>query len=806
MGFGIKHLSKRWAHAVIPYVLDDVQFPPSTAARSGIENTLSYYHAQAGVQLLRRQGQDDYLEFVRVSDRSASKVGRQGGKQEVSVAINDVGFVGGNKTTFADTSEEEPSLAFDGVNVLMAWRGEGNGRVNVATISGTPPAITSRRTLRRTSDSTPSIAIFNGQVWIALASAGYLLLLRTRGYTPGGPLVPFFRHFPIAANGFTPEVGARPAMVVHDSVLHLAWRGNHDIGNGVRDARITVGFLQGRTLVQFPLTNEASESGPSLASFNGNLYLAWRGLDDRLNVSVAPAGQDIFGAKFTTDLKTDAAPALAVLNSQLYIAWKEEGEEIMYFGQVQIVPGNPIAPLHSIWQHGILRKDSSDAAPALAWQPPGTAWLAWKGSNNTNLNLMPGSVTTENALIHELGHALGLLHEQQRPDRGSFVTIGPQRDDEYNNNYAVDNDGALLGVYDLTSIMHYSVDPATPPRLANLPPNPPIAPSTGVLSAGDVAALRYMYPIHHVVELPETTEAAPALSQDDGALYLAWRGSGNESLNSAVVTLDKENFLALRIAGTTQPPVARTVVAGITAKITHAETSDMSPSMGGVFLVWKGSDNEDLNMALALPSNPLTGKVRLGEQTDRAPAASRMGNYVAVAWKGNGNESLNIALVDADGSLVTKHTTTETTETDPSLTVHQEQLYVAWKGAGNNAINVARVDVDFRPNPVIRGLAGKSTLPVGCDEDTGPAIVSVRDKLVVAWKGESNDYIHFMVSLDGGASFINLHASAEKTSHAPALAYVERGDSAEDQCLVIAWKGVDNDTISLGVVNLVGLR
>lgn len=62
-----------------------------------------------------------------------------------------------------------------------------------------------------------------------------------------------------------------------------------------------------------------------------------------------------------------------------------------------------------------------------------------------------------------------------------------------------------------------------------------------------------------------------------------------------------------------------------------------------------------------------------------------------------------------------------------------------------------------------------------------------------------------MISLDRGANFINLHASAEKTSHAPALAYVESSDMIENNCLAIAWKGVDNDTISLGVVNLVGL-
>jgi hypothetical protein len=206
-------------------------------------------------------------------------------------------------------------------------------------------------------------------------------------------------------------------------------------------------------------------------------------------------------------------------------------------------------------------------------------------------------------LIHELGHALGLLHEHQRPDRGSFVSIGPQRDDEYDRNYKPDDDGSKLGPYDVTSIMH----------------NPSIAPSD-ILSAGDLSALRYMYPIHHVVELAESTDAAPALSFDSGSVHLAWRGSGNEHLNSAVVTFDNERFPTMTIVNTRLPTIARTVVAGITAKVTHSDTSDISPALGGAFLVWKGSGNEDLNMALALPGSPLMGKVTLREQTDRAPA------------------------------------------------------------------------------------------------------------------------------------------------------------------------------------------
>ncbi|MFA6092726.1 MAG: M12 family metallopeptidase [Elusimicrobiota bacterium] len=68
---------------------------------------------------------------------------------------------------------------------------------------------------------------------------------------------------------------------------------------------------------------------------------------------------------------------------------------------------------------------------------------------------------SEPVLVHELGHAFGLIHEHQRPDRDAFVSIlrenvddpyfGLQFDVNYDRQEAI-----LLTPYDFTSIMHYS--------------------------------------------------------------------------------------------------------------------------------------------------------------------------------------------------------------------------------------------------------------------------------------------------------------------------------------------------------------
>lgn len=100
--------------------------------------------------------------------------------------------------------------------------------------------------------------------------------------------------------------------------------------------------------------------------------------------------------------------------------------------------------------------------------------------------------------IHEIGHTVGLWHEQSREDRDLFVTIKWQN---IQNGMAAQfnqhiTDGDDLGAYDYGSIMHYprtafsknGQDTITPTD-----PNAQIGQRTG-LSAGDLAGVRAMYP------------------------------------------------------------------------------------------------------------------------------------------------------------------------------------------------------------------------------------------------------------------------------------------------------------------------
>lgn len=101
-------------------------------------------------------------------------------------------------------------------------------------------------------------------------------------------------------------------------------------------------------------------------------------------------------------------------------------------------------------------------------------------------------------VAHELGHALGLWHEQSRNDRDQYIKILWENIDEdyrYNFNQHL-NDGQDFGNYDYQSIMHYTAYAFSKNGQTTIMPleEGVVIGQRKQLSAKDIAAVNAMYP------------------------------------------------------------------------------------------------------------------------------------------------------------------------------------------------------------------------------------------------------------------------------------------------------------------------
>jgi len=185
---------------------------------------------------------------------------------------------------------------------------------------------------------------------------------------------------------------------------------------------------------------------------------------------------------------------------------------------------------------------------------------------------------------HELGHALGMYHEQQRRDRSKFISINQaQIKFERVSDFAMVSagDGLPVGDYDIDSIMHYSastnasVDGKTP--IITKADGTPLPGRKNNVTPGDIASAAelnhgnaHIYQLSNDGQLEKTiqqsgfsagwTTVSPYTLDVREFLLLLKRGGGSGSLRAFNMNLD----------GTSGARVAnKTVTSGWTSVATY---------------------------------------------------------------------------------------------------------------------------------------------------------------------------------------------------------------------------------------------
>jgi hypothetical protein len=209
-----------------------------------------------------------------------------------------------------------------------------------------------------------------------------------------------------------------------------------------------------------------------------------------------------------------------------------------------------------------------------------SSWVGRDGGRqNVNLSVRCGT----GAVVHEILHALGLLHEHQRSDRNAFVQIlWDNIQSSMKHNFFQEERSYDIGSYDYDSIMHYhgsafcretSTGDCVGATILTVPPGTTIG--RDVLSAGDISALNRLYP----GQPPTITITSPSSSSSFS------RGATNVFFQATVVdpeAMDVAVRWTSNVSGLLGTGASTTVHTGDMAYGPHVVTARAEDPQGNV--------------------------------------------------------------------------------------------------------------------------------------------------------------------------------------------------------------------------------
>jgi hypothetical protein len=183
-------------------------------------------------------------------------------------------------------------------------------------------------------DVTPAIADFNNTIY--LASITPFLKIQIASSSNGGTTF---------GNQITlPETtDTSPTLTVFDGRLYIAWKGIG--GSQLINVESSSNGVNFGNKVTLPETSEGNPGpifehpSPALAGFDGSVYVAWKGREGHLNTEWSTDGVN-FGGKVTYPIVSNfgTGPTLASSDGSLYMGWRSGGGKITGYHVQRIAP------------------------------------------------------------------------------------------------------------------------------------------------------------------------------------------------------------------------------------------------------------------------------------------------------------------------------------------------------------------------------------------------------------------------------------------------------------------------------------
>jgi len=276
------------------------------------------------------------------------------------------------------------------------------------------------------------------------------------------------------------------------------------------------------------------------------------------------------------------------------------------------------------------RDTAADSAPDYIRFITGPGCASWVGRQNSGAQeIWVSDYCTSGSMIHEVGHALGLLHEHTRSDRDQYIDVrwdNIQSDKLFN--FEISGSGTVdLGPYDYGSIMHYGEYFFSNNGERTLVPiqnqGDVVIGQRVAASDGDLNAINRLYETDLALSVEKT------IAEDNSELQLTVTNQGQNGAHAVVVSVSGAGSITdfstvddwqCNLENAEVQCHLAQLSAGATSKVTLIVTGDVSAAALSLLLRSKTYDNDLSNNQGGEPE--IGGATTPTFDSDRTPLSS----------------------------------------------------------------------------------------------------------------------------------------------------------------------------------------